>query len=64
VVISSQHKPSVTLEQLRADLKKHVIQEVIPGNLLDDNTLFYLNPCGSFIVGGKNVSKIQKIFTF
>uniref|UniRef100_A0A914DU77 S-adenosylmethionine synthase n=1 Tax=Acrobeloides nanus TaxID=290746 RepID=A0A914DU77_9BILA len=52
VVISSQHKPSVTLEQLRADLKKHVIQEVIPGNLFDDNTLFYLNPCGSFIVGG------------
>jgi len=52
VVISAQHKPSVTLEQLREDLKKHVIQEVIPGHFLDKDTLFYLNPCGSFIIGG------------
>uniref|UniRef100_A0A914CVR3 S-adenosylmethionine synthase n=1 Tax=Acrobeloides nanus TaxID=290746 RepID=A0A914CVR3_9BILA len=52
IVISAQHKPSVTLEQLRDDLKKHVIAEVIPGNLLDENTLFYLNPCGSFVIGG------------
>uniref|UniRef100_A0A914CRQ3 S-adenosylmethionine synthase n=1 Tax=Acrobeloides nanus TaxID=290746 RepID=A0A914CRQ3_9BILA len=52
VVISAQHKSSVTLEQLREDLKKHVIQEVIPGHFLDNDTLFYLNPCGSFIIGG------------
>jgi S-adenosylmethionine synthetase len=52
IVISTQHKTTVTLDQLRADLKKHVIPEVIPGHLLDEKTLFYLNPCGSFVVGG------------
>jgi len=53
IVISAQHKPTVSLDQLRNDLKKHVVKEVIPGRLIDEDTLFYLNPCGSFLVGGK-----------
>ena len=52
VVISAQHKASVTLEQLRKDLKELVIKEVIPGHLLDDKTIYYLNPCGAFTIGG------------
>ncbi|GMS82073.1 hypothetical protein PENTCL1PPCAC_4248 [Pristionchus entomophagus] len=52
VVISAQHKPSVTLEQLREDLLEHVIKSVIPANLIDDETIYYLNPCGSFCIGG------------
>uniref|UniRef100_A0A7E4ZTQ2 S-adenosylmethionine synthase n=1 Tax=Panagrellus redivivus TaxID=6233 RepID=A0A7E4ZTQ2_PANRE len=52
VVISVQHKETVTLEQLRADLKEFVIKEVIPGHLLDDETKYYLNPCGAFTIGG------------
>jgi S-adenosylmethionine synthetase len=52
IVISAQHKATVTLDQLRADLKEHVIKEVIPGYLLDDKTKYYLNPCGAFTIGG------------
>uniref|UniRef100_A0A914QCV5 S-adenosylmethionine synthase n=1 Tax=Panagrolaimus davidi TaxID=227884 RepID=A0A914QCV5_9BILA len=52
IVISSQHKATVTLDQLRADLKEHVIKEVIPGYLLDGKTKYYLNPCGAFTIGG------------
>jgi S-adenosylmethionine synthetase len=52
IVISAQHKDTVTLDQLREDLKEHVIKEVIPGYLLDDKTKYYLNPCGAFTIGG------------
>lgn len=52
IVISAQHSEKVTLEQVREDLKEHVIKEVIPGHLLDKDTIFYLNPCGSFHIGG------------
>lgn len=52
VVISAQHKATVTLEQLRKDLKELVVKEVIPGHLLDDKTIYYLNPCGAFTIGG------------
>lgn len=52
VVISTQHDDCVTQEQLRKDLMEHVIKEIIPGNLLDDNTVFHLNPSGRFIIGG------------
>ncbi|KAH7730293.1 s-adenosylmethionine synthase-like protein [Aphelenchoides avenae] len=52
IVISAQHKADADLEQVRADLRAHVIKEVIPGHLLDDETIFYLNPCGTFIAGG------------
>ncbi|CUQ10412.1 methionine adenosyltransferase [Clostridium baratii] len=52
IVISTQHDEEVTLEQIQADLRKHVIDYVIPAELLDENTKYYINPTGRFVVGG------------
>ncbi|NLK44506.1 MAG: methionine adenosyltransferase [Tissierellia bacterium] len=52
VVVSAQHKPSVELETIREDIIKHVIMEVIPQDLLDENTKYYVNPTGRFVIGG------------
>ena len=52
VVISSQHSPDVTMEQLRRDVMEQVILPVIPAELLDENTKYYINPTGRFVVGG------------
>ena len=52
VVISSQHSPDVSQEQLRADIRREVIEKVIPAELLDENTKYYINPTGRFVVGG------------
>ena len=52
VVISSQHDENVTNEQLRADVLKHVIQAVIPAELLDADTKYHINPTGRFVIGG------------
>lgn len=52
IVISTQHSEEVTQEQLRADLKEHVIKPVVPAELLDDKTRYVLNPTGRFIIGG------------
>jgi S-adenosylmethionine synthetase len=52
VVVSTQHDEKVTTEQLRADVEKHVIRNVIPAELLDRNTKFYINPTGRFVKGG------------
>ncbi|CAD6194984.1 unnamed protein product [Caenorhabditis auriculariae] len=52
IVISTQHSPDVTLEDVRKDLVEKVVKAVVPANLLDANTVYHLNPCGSFIVGG------------
>ena len=52
VVISSQHSENVTMEQLRADIMEKVIKATIPAELLDENTKYYLNPTGRFVVGG------------
>ena len=52
VVLSSQHDESVSTEQLRKDLKKLVVEEVLPKELLDENTLYYINPTGRFEIGG------------
>ncbi len=52
VVISSQHSPDVDMEQLRNDVMKNVIQPVLPAELLDENTKYYINPTGRFVVGG------------
>ena len=54
IVISSQHADSVSEETLRADIKKYVIDEVIPAYLVDDETKFYINPTGRFVIGGPN----------
>ena len=52
VVVSTQHKDSVTLEQLRADILEKVIKPVIPSNLMDENTKIFINPTGRFVIGG------------
>ena len=52
VVISSQHEEDVTNERIHADVKKHVIEAVIPAELLDANTKFHINPTGRFVIGG------------
>ena len=52
VVVSSQHSPSVDLETIRKDIIKHVILEIIPENMIDDNTKYYVNPTGRFVIGG------------
>ena len=52
VVISSQHGPEVSTEQLRADIMENVIRQVIPAQLLDENTKYFINPTGRFVVGG------------
>jgi len=52
VVISSQHSPDVSQEQLHTDIRREVIEKVIPTELLDENTKYYINPTGRFVVGG------------
>jgi len=52
VVISVQHDPDVTNEKIAADIQQHVIREVIPADLLDADTKYYINPSGRFVIGG------------
>jgi S-adenosylmethionine synthetase len=52
VVISTQHAETVTNEELRADILKHVIQAVVPPNMLDADTKYHINPTGRFVIGG------------
>ena len=52
VVISTQHDPYVTLSQIRGDLIENVVRPIIPKELLDDNTKYFINPTGRFVVGG------------
>ncbi len=52
VVISTQHAESVSNEELRADILKHVIQAVLPAEWLDENTKYHINPTGRFVIGG------------
>ena len=52
VVVSSQHDAAVTLEQIREDIREHVIKPTVPAELLDENTKIYVNPTGRFVIGG------------
>lgn len=52
VVLSTQHDPEVTLEQIQEDIQREVIQKVLPSDLLDDDTKYYINPTGRFVIGG------------
>ncbi|MBF1036485.1 MAG: methionine adenosyltransferase [Parvimonas sp.] len=52
IVVSTQHSPSVKTEQIEKDIKEVVINEVIPSNLIDENTKIYVNPTGRFEIGG------------
>lgn len=54
VVVSSQHSPEVDIEQLREDIKREVILTTIPAELIDENTKYFINPTGRFVVGGPN----------
>jgi len=52
VVISTQHHPEVSTEELRAEVKKHIIDAVVPSKMVDSQTKFHINPTGRFVVGG------------
>ena len=52
VVLSTQHDPDVTQEQIHEDIRKYVFDPVLPAELIDDNTKFFINPTGRFVIGG------------
>jgi S-adenosylmethionine synthetase len=52
IVISTQHSPDVTLEQIQRNLKEFVINPVVPKELIDENTKYFINPTGRFVIGG------------
>ena len=52
VVLSTQHDPDVTQEQIHEDIKKYVFDPILPAELIDENTKFFLNPTGRFVIGG------------
>ena len=52
IVISTQHHPEVTLEQIQRNIKEHVIKPVVPAELIDENTKYFINPTGRFVIGG------------
>lgn len=52
VVVSSQHSPDVSMEQLRADIIEKVVRPIVPAELLDAETKYYINPTGRFVIGG------------
>ena len=52
VVLSTQHDPDVTQEQIHEDIKKYVFDPIIPEGMVDENTKFFINPTGRFVIGG------------
>ena len=54
MVVSSQHAPEIDIKTLREDIKREVILTTVPSNLIDENTKFFINPTGRFVVGGPN----------
>ena len=54
VVLSTQHDPEVTQEQIHEDIKKYVFDPILPAEMVDENTKFFINPTGRFVIGGPN----------
>lgn len=54
VVLSTQHDPDVTQEQIHDEIKKYVFDPILPKDLIDENTKYYINPTGRFVIGGPN----------
>ncbi len=52
IVVSSQHAPEISLDQIKKDVMEYVIKPVVPAELLDENTKYYINPTGRFVIGG------------
>ncbi|GAA0293482.1 S-adenosylmethionine synthetase [Gracilibacillus halotolerans] len=52
IVVSTQHHQDITLEQIQKDIKEHVVNPVVPENLIDENTKYFINPTGRFVIGG------------
>ena len=52
IVVSAQHSPEITMEQLRKDILEQVVRPVVPAGLLDDRTIYHINPTGRFVIGG------------
>ncbi|MCR8635992.1 methionine adenosyltransferase [Paenibacillus radicis (ex Xue et al. 2023)] len=52
IVISTQHSPDVTLEQIKEDMHEHIIKSVVPHEFIDENTNYFINPTGRFVIGG------------
>lgn len=52
IVVSTQHAPGISMDEIKEDLKKHLIYDVIPNEYIDDNTKIHVNPTGSFVIGG------------
>lgn len=52
IVVSAQHSPEITMEQLRKDILEQVVRPVVPAGLLDDKTIYHINPTGRFVIGG------------
>jgi S-adenosylmethionine synthetase len=52
VVISTQHDDEVSIETLRAEVRKHIIDPILPGDMVDSNTKYHINPTGRFVIGG------------
>ncbi|MGN0481412.1 MAG: methionine adenosyltransferase [Lachnospiraceae bacterium] len=54
IVVSSQHAPEISQEQIHADIRKYVIDSVVPARMIDDDTKVFINPTGRFVIGGPN----------
>ncbi|MBE6007508.1 MAG: methionine adenosyltransferase [Sarcina sp.] len=54
VVLSTQHDPEISQERIHADMRKHVIDKILPADMVDADTKYYINPTGRFVVGGPN----------
>ncbi|GGH87746.1 S-adenosylmethionine synthetase [Pullulanibacillus pueri] len=54
IVISTQHHPEIELEQIKRDITEHVIRPIVPDTLIDENTKYFINPTGRFVIGGPN----------